>query len=173
MDHASQPSVLLVDDDEIILVALSETLSHEGYLLTACHSGPEAVRRLKKEKFHVIISDQRMAEMSGLEFFEEAKKIRPCASRILITGVLTLHTVIEAINRGEIFRFLAKPWLREDLLATVRDAVQHNRRLELGRKLQDDIMQLNERLAESVKNLKAENRRLLAEKKNWEQTREK
>ena len=59
--------------------------------------------------------------MSGLELLSRSRQIQPNATRILITAVLQLDTVIEAINQGEIFRFIVKPWLREEFLATVKD----------------------------------------------------
>ena len=65
-----------------------------------------------------------MTHMTGLEFFTKAKQIQPQASRILITGVVTMKVVIDAVNRGEIYRFLAKPWMREELIATIQNAVQ-------------------------------------------------
>lgn len=139
--------ILVVDDDEIILIALAETLKHEGYSVTTTQSPRQAVEYLRDERFAVIISDQRMAEMTGLEFLQKASQIQPNASRILITGVLTLKTIIAAINTGEIFRFIAKPWLREELLATIRNAVQRHQLVELNRKLQDDTFRLNEQLA--------------------------
>jgi response regulator RpfG family c-di-GMP phosphodiesterase len=88
-----------------------------------------------------------MAEMTGLEFLQQAAKLQSAASRILITGVLTLKTIIAAINTGEIYRFIAKPWLREELLATIRNAVQAHQLVEVNRKLQEDTLRLNEQLA--------------------------
>ncbi len=67
-----------------------------------------------------------MPEMMGFDFLVESRKTHPNASRILVTAVLALPTIVEAINRGEIFRFVAKPWLREELLATVRNAIQRH-----------------------------------------------
>ena len=65
--------------------------------------------------------------VTGLEFLAQVKQIQPDATRILITAVLNLGTVIDAINKGEIYRFVVKPWLREELLATVKNAVQRLR----------------------------------------------
>ena len=147
--QAKDAKILVLDDDEIILIALAETLRHDGYQSTTTQSPLEALEILRREKFAVIVSDQRMAEMTGLEFLQEAAKIQPTASRILITGVLTLKTVIDAINTGEIFRFVAKPWLREDLLATIRNAVQRHQLLEANAELQTSTMNLNAQLAET------------------------
>ncbi|OHE72997.1 MAG: histidine kinase [Verrucomicrobia bacterium GWC2_42_7] len=140
------PPLLIVDDDDIILVALRETVGSEGYRIVTCNSPIAALEHAKKEEFAVIISDQRMAEMTGLEFLSEAKKIQPLASRILITGVLTLNTVIDAINNGEIFRFLAKPWIREELLATVKNAAQRYQLLKVNEQLQAGTLKLNEQI---------------------------
>lgn len=141
--------MLVVDDDEIILVALSETMAQEPYQLVTTSSANEALDYLQRQAFAVIISDQRMAEMEGLEFLQRARKLQPHASRILITGVLTLKTVIDAINTGEIYRFIAKPWMREELLATVRGAIQRNQLLIANEKLKKDLLRLNEQLTES------------------------
>ncbi|MAM90366.1 MAG: two-component system response regulator [Opitutaceae bacterium] len=75
--------------------------------------------------------------------------MQPNASRILITGVLTLNTVIEAVNRGEIFRFLAKPWIREEVLATVDNAVQRYALVEANERLSIDTLELNDKLVKS------------------------
>lgn len=168
----TEARVLAVDDDEIILIALAETLRHEGYQSVTTQSPREALELLKKGNFSVIISDQRMAEMTGLEFLQEAAKIQPTASRILITGVLTLKTVIDAINSGEIFRFIAKPWLREELLATIRNAAQRHQLLETNRKLQQDTLRLNAQLAETNQKLQLKLRELTAQRDELTQMHE-
>ncbi|MGF1449134.1 MAG: HD domain-containing phosphohydrolase [Opitutales bacterium] len=150
----AEPPILVVDDDEIIRIALQETIEHEGFAVVTAGSGPEALEHLQKERFGVIISDQRMAEMMGLEFLSRAKHIQPNASRILITGVLTLKTVIDAVNQGEIFRFLAKPWIREELLATIRNAMQRFELLEANARLQADTLRLNDQLSEANQSLR-------------------
>jgi response regulator RpfG family c-di-GMP phosphodiesterase len=142
----ARPRILLLDDDEIILLAIKETLGREDYELVTFASATAALAALDQDRFAVIISDQRMPEMSGLDFLAASKSSQPHASRILITGVLTLNTVIDAVNKGEIFRFLAKPWIREELIATVRNAVQRFQLLEQNENLRHDTLQLNERL---------------------------
>lgn len=140
------PRILLLDDDEIILLAIKETLAREHYALSVFSSASAALVAVEKEHFAVIISDQRMPEMSGLDFLALSKKHQPNASRILITGVLTLNTVIDAVNKGEIFRFLAKPWIREELIATVGNGVQRFQLLEQNDRLRRDTLELNEKL---------------------------
>ena len=139
-------SVLVLDDDQIVLMAMKETLQRESYKVSSFLKPREALEAMSREKFAVIISDHRMPEMTGLEFLDKCKEIQPNASRILITGVLTLNTVVEAVNRGEIFRFLAKPWIREELLATVENALQRYALIETNEKLQADTLELNEKL---------------------------
>ncbi len=142
-------NILVLDDDDIVLLAMKETLEREGYLVTAFTSPNEAIKAVEQSRFSTIISDHRMPEMTGLEFLDLCKQKQPNASRILITGVLTLNTVVEAVNKGEIFRFLAKPWIREELLATVENAVQRYALVETNEKLQADTLDLNEKLVAS------------------------
>src|SRR5579862_9694171 len=116
--------ILVVDDEEVITIALGEILRQARYEVPTMSDPAAALEELKKRDFSVVISDQKMPGLSGLELLAEAKRLQPKATRILITGVLNLETVIEAINQGEIFRFIVKPWLREEFLATVRNAMQ-------------------------------------------------
>lgn len=118
--------LLVVDDEEIVLIALRETLVRAGYEVSATGDAVEALHLLQKQTFAVIITDQQMPRMTGLEFLAQAKEIQPDATRILITAVLNLGTVIEAINKGEIYRFVIKPWLREEFLGAVQSAVQRH-----------------------------------------------
>ncbi len=142
----NRSKILLLDDDEIILLAIKETLGREDYDISVFSKASEALEALKSDRFAAIVSDQRMPEMTGLEFLHESKSLQPNASRILITGVLTLNTVIDAVNKGEIYRFLAKPWIREELIATIRNAVQRTQLLEANEKLREDTQHLNDEL---------------------------
>ena len=87
-----------------------------------------------------------MPEMLGLDFLIESRRMRPLASRILITAVLSLPTIVDAINKGEIFRFVAKPWLREELIATVRNAVHRHELVTQNAVLQAETQRLNNEL---------------------------
>jgi response regulator RpfG family c-di-GMP phosphodiesterase len=168
MDTQPEPgSILLIDDDADLLATLSEQLKYEGYRVTPCASASEALGWMKERQFAVIISDQHMPGMTGLEFFAQARAIQSNASRVLITGVLALDTVVGAINHGEIYRFLAKPWSRAELLATVENGVQRYRLLTDNVRLRSDTMKLNRQLAaanaellEKVEQLTAQKREL-------------
>ncbi|RXK52978.1 response regulator [Oleiharenicola lentus] len=139
-------TILIVDDEPVVLGALKETLERERYHVVACSSPVKALAILAERQFAVIISDQRMPEMLGLDFLVESRKTHPHASRILVTAVLALPTIVEAINRGEIFRFIAKPWLREELLATVRNAIQRHDLIVRNEALQARSQELNAQL---------------------------
>src|SRR5436190_19043740 len=138
--------ILIVDDEEIVMVALRETLVRAGYQVATAPNPLPALEALKNEQFSVVISDQQMPKMNGLDFLAKVKEIQPEASRILITAVLSLDTVIDAINKGEIYRFIVKPWLREELLATVKNAVQRYELICRNHVLQATTFAMNEKL---------------------------
>lgn len=142
-------TILIVDDEPVVLTALKLTLERQGFSVVACASPLKALAILAERDFAVIVSDQRMPEMMGLDFLIESRRIRPHASRILITAVLTLPTIVDAINKGEIFRFVAKPWLREELIATVCNAVQRHDLVARNEALQSETLHLNARLTEA------------------------
>ena len=160
-------TILVVDDEPVVLNALSFTLEREGFHVVACTSPLKALSILNDRDFAVIISDQRMPEMMGLDFLVESRRLRPYASRILITAVLALPTIVDAINRGEIFRFVAKPWLREELIATVRNAVQrhdlvtHNDQLRAeAQRLNEQLREANDQLQSKVRDLEQQTQRI-------------
>ncbi len=146
---ATQPTILVVDDEPVVLSALKETLEREHFHVVACTSPLKALAILAERDFAVIISDQRMPEMVGLDFLVECRRIRPHASRILITAVLALPTIVDAINKGEIFRFVAKPWLREELIATARNAVHRHELVTHNSALQAETQSLNIQLTDA------------------------
>ena len=149
------PSILIADDEPVVLAALKSTLEREQYTVVACANPLRALALATDQDFAVIISDQRMPEMSGLDFLEECRRIRPRSSRILLTAVVNLPTVLEAINRGEIYRFIAKPWLREELIATVRDAIARHDLAARHDQLQAETARLNGRLELANRDLEA------------------
>jgi len=139
--------ILVVDDDESVLHVIEEQLKWEGYRVVTATSPRAALEALATTAFSVIVCDQCMPEMNGLDFLSKARELRPSTSRMLITGVLSLDTMIDAINRGEIFRFIAKPWLRAELLATVKNGVHRFELYESNHRLHNEAMRLNEKLS--------------------------
>lgn len=145
--------ILVVDDEEIVLVALYETLRREAYEVVTTSDPATALAELKKGEFSVIITDQRMPTLTGLELLAQAREIQPNATRILITAVLSLDTVIDAINKGEIYRFVVKPWLREELLVTVKNASQRYDLLRQNARLQSTTQAMNQQLVDLNRSL--------------------
>ncbi len=162
-----QKRILVVDDDATILLIVGETLRAEGYEVAAAADPHQALEQVRTTPFAVIISDQKMPEMTGLEFLDHVKRLQPDASRILLTGVLDLKTVINAINQGEIYRFMVKPWLREELLATISNAAQryelicHNKALQAATQtMNEELTKLNRALEENAERVARQNSQL-------------
>ncbi len=155
MSETDKP-ILIIDDEEIVLLAITESLQTEGYQIIKTTDPRYAIELLKEHEFSVIISDHHMPGMTGLEFFAEANKLQPFASRILITGVLTLKVVVDAINKGEIFRFIAKPWIREELLATVKNAINRHELIAQHSALQQETQAINTQLKAENDSLRKE-----------------
>jgi DNA-binding NtrC family response regulator len=156
MDPLPRPSsILIVEDDPMVLTTLKVTLETEQYLVVTCSSPLHALTLLPGTDFAVIISDHKMPEMMGLDFLVECRRIRPQASRILLTAVLNLATAVDAINRGEICRFIAKPWLRAELVAAVRDATQRHDLAVHHLALQAEALKRNEELTAANRALEA------------------
>jgi response regulator RpfG family c-di-GMP phosphodiesterase len=155
-------NILVVDDDESILAVLQETLRREGHDVTVASDPLTALELLKQKEFAVFLIDQQMPGLTGLEFLARAKIAQPDATRILITGVVNLNTVIDAINKGEIYRFIVKPWLREELLVTMQNAVQRFEMLRHTQELQAQTQAANKELAAQSAKVAQQNQQLEA-----------
>lgn len=153
MSDLPSKRVLIVDDEPLVLMALRETLESAGFKVDACNSPTQGLDKVRETEYPTVISDQRMPEMTGLEFLQEVRRLCPQTARILITGVLRLNTVVDAINQGEIFRFLAKPWLREELIATAENAYQHYLLQRRNANLQHELQEVNQALMASNREL--------------------
>ncbi len=130
-----QRNLLLVDDEQNIQSALRRTLKQDGYTIHCAGSGADALAVLANHKIHVILSDQRMPEMSGSELFGEVSLRFPETIRIVLSGYADFSAVSDAINQGSIYKFLTKPWNDSLLRGHVLEAFQryelswHNRQL--------------------------------------------
>jgi serine/threonine-protein kinase len=117
----NKPTILLVDDEERILRSLRMMFltSYNVLMTTDAH---EAISILRKEKVHVIISDQRMPIMQGSELLRIACETSPATMRILLTGYSDLNASIASVNEGEVYRYLLKPWVGEEVKKVVAEA---------------------------------------------------
>ena len=115
-------TLLLLDDEANVLRALQRLLRPEGYKVLATTSAVEAFELLAKNPVQVIVSDQRMPEMSGVEFLEKVKALHPETIRIVLSGYAEIETITQAVNRGSIYKFFSKPWDDARLIEELRDA---------------------------------------------------
>ena len=152
--------ILIIDDEQIVLIALSETLKREGYQVVALANPLEGLELIKRQPFGVILTDQQMPQLTGLEFLAHAKQYQPDATRILITAVLSLSVAIDAINKGEIYRFIVKPWLREELLVTIKNAVQRFELIRSNAALFEATRKMNAELSAHLAQIEAQNTQL-------------
>ncbi|KER10637.1 MAG: hypothetical protein HY22_03905 [[Candidatus Thermochlorobacteriaceae] bacterium GBChlB] len=117
-----QVKILFVDDEQKVLESLELVFRDTPIRLAT--SGDEALKILRAEEISVLVSDQRMPKMSGVELLREAKKISPHTIRILLTGYSDLEQVIDSINTGEVYRYINKPWDNAKLRETVQFAAR-------------------------------------------------
>ena len=136
-------TLLLVDDEENITTSLVRLLRRDGYNILRANSGQEGLAVLAQHPVGVIISDQRMPGMTGVEFLSQVKELYPDTVRIVLSGYTELNSVTDAINRGAIYKFLTKPWEDDLLRANVDEAF---RRYEM--KMEN--VRLNRELEERV-----------------------
>src|SRR3989339_112951 len=115
-------TLLIVDDERPILTALQRMLADEGYRIFTAASAGEGLEILARNVVQVILSDQRMPEMSGSEFLSRAKVLYPDTVRMILSGYAELDTVIQAVNEGAIYKFFSKPFDMEQLRSQIRDA---------------------------------------------------
>jgi response regulator RpfG family c-di-GMP phosphodiesterase len=118
--------ILFVDDDPQILHSYKLALEKQYKIMTA-ESGELALDLLAENSFAVIVSDMRMPGMDGAQFLSEARKIAPDTVRIMLTGYAEVETAIQAVNSGQIFRFLTKPCPIKDLVPTLEEAIRQYR----------------------------------------------
>jgi diguanylate cyclase (GGDEF)-like protein/PAS domain S-box-containing protein len=121
-DDLPRRTLLLVDDDVGVLASLKRLFRREGYTLLTAGNGLEALDLLASHPAGVIVSDARMPQMNGAEFLGKVRDIYPDTVRIILSGYTDLDAVTQAVNRGEVFKFLTKPWADQELLEVVRDA---------------------------------------------------
>ncbi len=140
--QTNQPErvLLLLDDEPNILAALTRLLRRQGYRILSTTSPREAFDLIATHHPGVVLCDQRMPEMTGTEFLRRVREIYPDTMRIVLSGYAELNSVIDAVNKGAVYKFLTKPWDDHELSENIRDAfriyeLSHENR-ELARQLQ-------------------------------------
>jgi putative nucleotidyltransferase with HDIG domain len=135
--------ILVVDDDALILQALTRILSSEGYDVVAHQDPLEAAR---EADFSVVISDFMMPQMNGIELLTYLRERNPSAVRLMLTAAGDFRVASEAVNRGEVYRLLGKPWTISELTAAVKQAVNHHHLISQNEKLTREVRQKNSEL---------------------------
>lgn len=155
---ASKPATLLfIDDEANVLTALYRLFLPFDYNILTAESGADALALMEKEPVDLVICDMLMPVMTGDEVLEQIRNKWPDVVRILLTGYSDLKSTIAAINRGEINRYIAKPWNSDDIVLVVRDALEHKQLLDEKQRLEaltlrqnDELKELNASLEDKV-----------------------
>lgn len=148
-------TLLLVDDEANILNALRRLLRPLGYRIFTAESGRAGLEILEREQVDLVISDMRMPEMNGAQFLEEVRIRFPDCMRILLTGYADMGSTIAAINRGEIYRYISKPWEDNDLVLAVKHALERKFLEREKSRLEEVTRRQNEELKDLNANLEA------------------
>ena len=146
-DMISKPAkrpILVVDDEAEILHSLKGLLRRDFEVFTA-NSGAEAITVLEQQTVHVVMTDQRMPNMTGVEFLRRIKSDHPEAIRVIFTGYADIQAVVDAVNQGHVFRYVAKPWNPEELVEALKEAGEVYDRIAVREKLLSDLRAHEER----------------------------
>ena len=149
MTPTSKHCLLVVDDEADVCDSVHDLLRREFRVLRAT-SANEGFRLMQEEEVHIIMTDQRMPNVTGVELLAKVKARNPNAIRLLFTGYADLESIISAINQGHVYHFLKKPWQPEELLTAVRTAaVEYDRIIseaEEGNRLRTELLALYRRV---------------------------
>jgi DNA-binding NtrC family response regulator len=137
--------IMIVDDEPANLRVLEKLFRHDYEVITA-ESGEEALRLLNEHDAALLITDQRMPGMTGVELLKRTASIRPRMVRIILTGYTDVETLVEAINSGYVYKYVTKPWNNEELRLTVSRALEHYE----TKKAHHEVEMANQRLIERL-----------------------
>jgi len=140
-------TILLVDDEENILRSLERLLRRDGYRILKAAGGEAGLELLKEHTVGVIVSDQRMPGMTGVEFLSQVKELYPQTVRIVLSGYTELKSVTDAINKGAIYKFLTKPWEDDLLRHNIEEAFAHYELAHENERLAQELAQAKNELA--------------------------
>ncbi|MBL7891207.1 MAG: response regulator [Bacteroidia bacterium] len=138
-------NILYVDDEANNLIAFKANFRNYYNVYTS-ESAAEGLQILKENKIHIIITDQRMPNMTGVEFLESIIKEYPDPIRMLLTGYVDISAVIEAINKGQVYRYIMKPINVDDLKITIDNAFEVYSLREENKELMKSLLRVNKQL---------------------------
>lgn len=140
---------ILVVDDEPANLRLLERLFRDNYNVITAESGEDALRLLEQNDVALMITDQRMPGMTGIELVKHAATLRPHLVRIILTGYTDVESLVEAINSGQVYKYVTKPWNNDDLRQTVTRALEHFK----TNKARHELEMTNQRLVARLKEI--------------------
>ncbi|MBC8414390.1 MAG: response regulator [Nitrospira sp.] len=139
--------ILFVDDEKNILSSLKRLFMYKEYIINLANSGEEGLEILKNNPhIGIVVSDQRMPYMSGVDFLEKVRELAPDTLRILLTGYADIEAVADAINRGGAYRYIAKPWKDEEMVQVIAEAVKRHSLVKENKNLQIIVARQNQEL---------------------------
>jgi response regulator RpfG family c-di-GMP phosphodiesterase len=159
MSRPTKHCLLIVDDEPNVCDSVHDLLRREFRVLKA-NCAEEGYRIMQNEEVHIVMSDQRMPQISGVELLTKVKSRYPQAIRMLFTGFADLESIVAAINQGHVYQFLKKPWQPEELEAAVRQAAAEHDRLSKDAEEREQLQAQIENLHMRVTALETDLRRL-------------
>nr|WP_319393587.1 response regulator [uncultured Desulfobacter sp.] len=153
MDSAPKHTILCVDDERQILSALKRLLRKENFNLLTATSGDEGLNIMASRDIHLVISDHRMPQMSGISFLAKVRETYPDTIRILLTGYTEVDSIKASINEGHVYKFLLKPWNDDDLKQEIKKALERYDLLESNHTLHLMVAEKNKELEQINKDL--------------------
>jgi FixJ family two-component response regulator len=139
--------VVIVDDEVPILHAVGRLMAFESFALVSATTGAEALARLAENDTAVLLADYHLDDMDGVDLLRQVRKISPDTSRILFSGDIDVELLRGAVNAGEVYRFIAKPWNDDELLMAVRHGIERWQLVRRNRALHHETEEQNRRLS--------------------------
>src|SRR4051812_9040811 len=149
---ARKHTLLVVDDEPHVGKSVQDLLRFDYKVLGATRAA-DALRAVREQPVHVVLTDQRMPEMTGVEFLRRLREEFPDTVRLLITGYADIRAVIDAINQGNVYRYITKPWDPEELQAVIREAVERHDLVAERKRLVEELKSRNEELRQANEQL--------------------
>src|SRR5256885_10456061 len=136
-------TLLVVDDGPDVVKSVQDLLRFDYKVLGATRAA-DALKLIQEQPVHVVLTDQRMPEMTGVEFLRRLREQFPDTVRLLVTGYADIRAVIDAINQGNVYRYITKPWEPEELQSVIREAVERYELVAERKRLGGEVKQKNE-----------------------------
>ena len=145
-------TILVVDDEPDVVKSVQDLLRFDYKVLGATRAA-DALKLVREQPVHVVLTDQRMPEMTGVDFLRRLREEFPDMVRLLVTGYADIRAVIDAINQGNVYRYITKPWEPEELQAVVREAVERYELVAERKRLVEELKGKNEQLHQTNEEL--------------------